>query len=88
MTRNLSKIKEELKIGINSEIFSDANKLEIAEWLLSDVNKTFAEAFHTSLERDSGPPCTDNASGVIAMKLARSISEIRLIKETLRKMIK
>ena len=62
--------------------------LEIAEWLLTDVNQTFAEAFRTSLERDTGPPCTDNASGIVAMKLARSISEIRLIKETLRKIIK
>lgn len=87
MTKKLSMIKKELKEGIEREILKDAKKLDMAERLLSQVNQTFMEAYKQSLSNPNKSGSTALSSGAVAMKLARSISEIRLIKESLKGMV-
>lgn len=73
----------EHKMAIKYQCQSDIDKLDHALGLLTEVNETFTQAFHDSLDKMEKSPSTGTTAGTVPMKLARSISEIKGIKSAL-----
>jgi hypothetical protein len=60
----------------------DIDKLEQAIELIGDVNETLSEAFWN--RNQDQLPSTGSSAGSAPMKLSRSISEIRMVKDALK----
>ena len=63
----------------------DISKLELAIVLMGEVNSTLTEAFFNHVHDTGLPAKTDVSAASAPLKLARSISDVRLVKDALSK---